>query len=71
MKVCAGWFIIGIVATQLAANTLIMLVLTIKEGWVKVKRRYQRWKQRRQDNAARSVVTEATQMKSEQNEQEN
>ena len=48
-----------------------MLVLTIKEGWVKVKRRYQRWKQRRQDNAARSVVTEATQMKSEQNEQEN
>ncbi len=48
-----------------------MLVVSIKKGWVKVKRGYQRWKQRRQDNAARSVVTEATQMKSEQNEQEN
>ena len=48
-----------------------MLVVTIKEGWVKVKRGIQRWKQRRQDNAASSVPSEATQMKSEQNEKEN
>jgi hypothetical protein len=48
-----------------------MLVVTIKEGWVKVKRGIQRWKQRKQDNGARFLATEATQMKSEQNEKEN